>query len=58
MKTNVSQWEELEGELLEKNRVIAQFEAKKTILEEKIKKLKMKRDILQEAMQDIRNESC
>ena len=36
---------------------IDQIEAEKKILEEKIKKLKMKRDILQEAMQDMRNES-
>ena len=46
------------GKLLEKERVIAQLEAKKKILEEKIKKLKMKRDMMQEAMQDMRNELC
>ena len=57
-KTNVNEWEELEGKLLEKGIVIAQLEAEKKILEEKIKKLKMKRDILQEAMQDMRNELC
>ena len=57
-KTNVNQWEELEGKLLDKERVIAQLEAEKKILEEKIKKFKMKRDILQEAMQYMRNESC
>ena len=45
-KTNVSEWEELEGKLLEKGTVIAHLEAKNQILEEKIKKLKMKRDIL------------
>ena len=57
-KTNVSEWEELKGKLLEKEIVIVQLEAEKKILEEKKKKLKMKRDILQEAMQDMRNESC
>ena len=45
-KTNVSRWEELEGKLLEKKRVIAQLEVDKKIYEEKIKKFKMKRDIL------------
>ena len=45
-KTNVNQWEELEGNLLDKERVIAQLEAEKKIFEEKIKKFKMKRDIL------------
>ena len=54
-KTNVGEWEKLEGKLLEKEIVIAQLEAEKKILEEKIKKLKMKRDILQEAMEDMRN---
>ena len=49
-KTNVSEWEELEGKLLEKETIIAQLEGEKKILEENIKKLKMKRDILQEAM--------
>ena len=43
----------MKGKLLEKETVIAQLEAEK-----KIKKLKMKRDILQEAMQDMRNELC
>ena len=55
-KTNVSEWEKLEGKLLKKETTIAQLEAEKKILEEKIKKLKMKRDILQEAMEDMRNE--
>ena len=36
----------LEGKLLEKETVIAQLEVEKKILEEKIQKLKMKRDIL------------
>ena len=57
-KTNVSKWEKLEGKLLEKETVIAQLEAEKKILEEKITKLKMKRDILQEAMEGMRNELC
>ena len=57
-KTNVSEWEKLEGKLLEKETVIAQLEAKNKIFEEKIKKLKMKRDIMQEAMEDMRNELC
>ena len=56
-KTNVNEWKELEGKLIDKERVIAHLEAEKKILEEKIKKLKMKRDILQVAMQDISNES-
>ena len=47
----------MEGKLIDKERVIAHLEAEKKILEEKIKKLKMKRDILQVAMQDISNES-
>ena len=34
------------------------MEEVKKILEEKIKKLKMKRGKLQKAMQDTRNESC
>ena len=57
-KTNVSEWEKLERKLLEKETVIAHLEAEKKIFEEKIKTLKMKRDILQEAMEDMRNELC
>ena len=34
-KTNVSEWEKLEGKLLEKETIIAQLEAEKKILEEK-----------------------
>ena len=45
-KTNVSEWEKWEGKLLEKETVIAQLETEKKILEEKIKKLEMKKDIL------------
>ena len=57
-KTNVSEWEELEGKLLEKETAIAQLEVEKNLLEEKIKKLIMKGNILQQAMQDKRNELC
>ena len=57
-KTNVSEWENLEGKLLEKETVIAQLEAEKKLFEEKIKNLKKKREILQEAMEDMRNELC
>ena len=35
-KTNVSEWEKLEGGLLEKETIIAQLEAENKILEEKI----------------------
>ena len=34
-KTNVSEWEKMEGALLEKETVIAQLEAEKKILEQK-----------------------
>ena len=43
---------------LEKETIIAQLEAEKKILEEKIKKLKMRKDILHEAMEDMRNKLC
>ena len=57
-KTNVNEWEKMEGKLLEKETVIAHLEEEKKILEEKIKMLKLKRDILREAMEDMRNELC
>ena len=49
-------WEELQGKLFEKDKVIAELEAKKKILDKKVKKLKIKRDNLEEAMQDMTNE--
>ena len=50
------EWEELQGKVLENEQIIAELEAKKKILGEKVKKLEMKRDVLDEAMEDMRNE--
>ena len=44
------------GKVLENEKIIAKFEAEKKILGEKVKKLKMKREVLEEAMEDMRNE--
>ena len=58
-KINVSsKWEELRANLLQNEKVIAKLEVEKKILDEKVKKLKMKRDNLEEAIQDMRNELC
>ena len=46
----------MQGKLLENEQIIAKLEAKNKIFDEKVKKLKIKRDILEEAMQDMRNE--
>ena len=46
----------MQGKLFEKDKVIAELEAKKKILDKKVKKLKIKRDNLEEAMQDMANE--
>ena len=54
---NIS-WEELQGKLFENEKVIAELEAEKIILDKKVKKLKIKRDNLEEAMQDMTNELC
>ena len=36
--------------------IIVELEEEKKIMGEKVKKLKMKRDVLEEAMEDMRNE--
>ena len=57
--TNVSiDWEEIQGKLLENEKIIAELEVEKKILGEKVKKLKMKKHIMEEAMKDKRNELC
>ena len=45
----------LRGKLLENEKIIVELEAEKKTLGGKVKKLKMKRDILEEAMEDMRN---
>ena len=52
----LTEWEELQGKVLENEKIIVEWEAEKKILGEKVKKLKMKRDILEEAMEDMKNE--
>ena len=49
-RINIS-WEELKGKLFEKGKVIVELELEKIILDKKVKKLKIKRDNLEEAMQ-------
>ena len=56
-RINIS-WEELQGKQFEKDKVIVDLEAEKIILDKKVKKLKIKRDNLEEAMQDMTNELC
>ena len=56
-RINIS-WEELQGKLFDKDKVIDELEAKKIMLDKKVKKLKIKRDDLEEAMQDMTNELC
>ena len=51
-----TEWEELKGKLLEKMKIIVKLVAENKILDENVKKLKMKRDILEKAMQNMRNE--
>ena len=51
-----TEWEELKGKLLEKMKIIVKLVAEKKILDENVKKMKMKRDILEKAMQNMRNE--
>ena len=45
-------------ELLEKDKVITELEVENRILDNIEKKLKIKRDNLEEAMQDMTNELC
>ena len=57
-KINLSiEWEELQGKVLENEQIIVELEEEKKIMGEKVKKLKMKRDVLEEAMEDMRNEA-
>ena len=56
-KINIS-WEELQGKLFKNDKVIAKLEPEKIILDKKVKKLKIKKDNLEEAMQDMTNELC
>ena len=44
--------------MLENEKIIAELEVKKKILGEKVKKLKMKKHIMDEVMEDMRNELC
>ena len=50
-----TEWEELQGKVLDKEQIIVKLEAEKNILGEKVKKLKMKRDVMEKAMEDMRN---
>ena len=54
----LTMWEQLQGKLLEKEKVIVELEVEKKILDEKVKKLKIKRDNLEEALQEMINELC
>ena len=53
-----SKLKELQENMLEKDTVIAKLEADKKIFDEKVKKLKIKRDNLEDTMQDMSNELC
>ena len=48
----------MQGKLLEKDKLIAELEAKKIIMDKKNEKIEIKRDNMEEAMQDITNELC
>ena len=55
-KINMStEWEELQRKLLENEKIIPELEVENKILDEKVKKSKMKRDILEEPMQYMTN---
>ena len=53
-----NKWEELQVNILENEKDIIELEAKKKILDANVKKLKMKRDKLEHAMQGMSNELC
>ena len=46
----------MQGKLFEKEKVIAELEVEKRTLDKKVNKLKIKRDNLEETMQDMTNE--
>ena len=48
-------WEELQGKLLEKDKMIVELEAEKKIVDNKVKKLKIKINNQEETMQDMTN---
>ena len=50
--------EEIQGKLLKKGKIIDELELEKKILGEKVKKLKMKKHVMEEVMEDMRNELC
>ena len=50
--------EEIQGNLLENEKITVELEAKKKKLGEKVKKLKMNKHIMNEAMEDMKNELC
>ena len=54
----MTNWEEIQGKLLEKERIIAELKVEKKILGDKVKKLEMKKHIMEKAMEDMRNELC
>ena len=52
-KTNVlTDWEEIQVKLLDNEKIIAELEAEKKILDEKVKKFKMKKHLMED-MQDM-----
>ena len=58
-KINVScQWKESQGKLLKKKKDIIELEAKKKILDKKVKKLKIEKNNMEKAMQDMSNKLC
>ena len=48
-------WKELQRKLLQKDKVITELEAEKKILDNKVKKLKIKIDNQEETMLDMTN---
>ena len=55
---SISPGKNCKGSYFEKDKVITELEAKNIILDKKVKKLKIKRDNLEEVMQDMTNELC
>ena len=47
----------MQGKLLEKDKIVADLEVEKKMLDEKVK-VKIKRDILEAAIEDMRIELC